>query len=286
MHYYLSMAKVPLSLMIALSALLGFVLQAKGLVFDSFFCFVAVFLLATGCATLNNIQDRKYDSQLTRTRNRPLVIGKMTPATAVIQAGILLGLGLFALKFFAKEGTNLAFLGGLGSVFLYNGIYTPLKHRSVLAIIPGAICGMLPLLLGWFMAGTETPGPELVAGMILVGIWQFPHFWLVLLYHQSDYEASDCFSMLSLFSPWQLRRILLSWVLSFAVISLLLPLFGVVQSAVAVSMLILNAFVLSAFFIYSCLQKNNPQVKLYHQLFLHLNSALLLVMILIIGSNI
>jgi len=283
---HLSIAKIPLSLMIAFSALFGFVIQKAGLSPESLACFTVVFLLSAGCATLNNIQDINSDSTLQRTRQRPLPTGKINPNIALLQSGILLTVGLIGLILLAKDNSKLPFYGGIISIILYNGIYTPLKKQNVLAIIPGAICGMMAPLLGCLLAGGNIFGPINITALWIIGLWQFPHFWLILLCHRHDYQKSDVLpSMLTMISEVQLRRIILTWVLSFATITLFLPFLGVVTSPFGTISLTINAIILACYFAYRCLAPSQISQKLSRHLFIHLNLALFLVITLGVISN-
>ena len=133
------------------------------------------------------LMEPKYDAQMSRTRNRPLVRGLIGKKGALIFAGLTGLLGVGSLWF----GVNptVAFLGGL-NIFLYAGVYTPMKRLSVLNTWIGAVVGAIPPLMGWAAAagqsasGTgewrellfseESVGGWLVAGLLFA--WQFPHF--------------------------------------------------------------------------------------------------------------
>jgi len=129
----------------------------------------------------------KYDAQMSRTRNRPLVRGLIGKKGALVLAGLTGILGVGSLWF----GVNptVAFLGAL-NIVLYAGVYTPLKRISVLNTWVGAVVGGIPPLMGWAAAaGQSATGSgewkELlfsegsIGGWLLAGLlfaWQFPHF--------------------------------------------------------------------------------------------------------------
>ena len=144
-------------------------------------------LCCASANALNMLLEPKYDAQMSRTRNRPLVRGLIGKKGALIFAAAAGALGVGGLWF----GVNptVAFLGGL-NIFLYAGIYTPMKRISVLNTWAGAIVGGIPPLMGWAAAaGQSATGSgewtELlfsegsVGGWLLAGLlfaWQFPHF--------------------------------------------------------------------------------------------------------------
>ena len=144
-------------------------------------------LCCASANALNMLLEPKYDAQMSRTRNRPLVRGLIGKKGALIFAAAAGALGVGGLWF----GVNptVAFLGG-SNIFLYAGIYTPMKRISVLNTWAGAIVGGIPPLMGWAAAaGQSATGSgewtELlfsegsVGGWLLAGLlfaWQFPHF--------------------------------------------------------------------------------------------------------------
>lgn len=129
----------------------------------------------------------KYDAMMSRTRNRPLVRGLIGKKGALLFAGLTGALGVGSLWF----GVNptVAFLGGF-NIFLYAGVYTPMKRLSVLNTWVGAVVGAIPPLMGWAAAAGQSAtghgdwrellfsegsvGGWLVAGLLFA--WQFPHF--------------------------------------------------------------------------------------------------------------
>ena len=144
-------------------------------------------LCSASANALNMLFEPKYDAMMSRTRNRPLVRGLIGKKGALLFATAAGSLGVGSLWF----GVNptVAFLGGL-NIFLYAGVYTPMKRISVLNTWIGAIVGGIPPLMGWAAAaGQSATGTgewrELlfsdgsIGGWLLAGLlfaWQFPHF--------------------------------------------------------------------------------------------------------------
>ncbi|KAI9816009.1 MAG: Protoheme IX farnesyltransferase, mitochondrial [Pycnora praestabilis] len=145
---------------------------------------------ALTCASanaLNMLFEPRSDAKMSRTRNRPLVRGLISPRGALAFAVLTGGAGVVALYY----GVNptVAFLSAL-NIGLYAGVYTPLKRISVLNTWVGAIVGGIPPLMGWTAAAGQSASgsggwQELlfdegaVGGWLLAGLlfaWQFPHF--------------------------------------------------------------------------------------------------------------
>ena len=95
--------------------------------------------------------------------------------------------------------TVLAALLALATIIIYLAIYTPLKRRSPLATLVGAVPGALPPLIGWTAArGTATAGGW--ALFAIVFLWQIPHFMAIAWMYRDDYRKAR-FPMLPVIEP-------------------------------------------------------------------------------------
>lgn len=171
---------------------------------------LGIFILATGAATLNSLQEYRLDGELMRTRSRPLPKGLVEPRQAGTQAMVLLSTGLLIL--FVATETALPVLTAIFAVFLYNGVYTPLKKKTVLAIIPGAMSGALPPYIGYLSGGGEPFCYPATLLIVLFILWQVPHFWLVLLNFKDDYSQSSLPHLLQRFPEDSVKRFFVSWI--------------------------------------------------------------------------
>jgi protoheme IX farnesyltransferase len=195
---FFELTKIHLSLYIALSGVLGHVLAQNRFTLDSFFMGFFVLILSSGSGVLNNIQDRDFDQWFPRTRHRSLVKKRILVSTAGLIALALIITGLGGL-FFYFPGILPAGIGFL-ALICYNGLYTPLKKRSLAAIVPGTLCGMLPPVMGWVavpraLALVDVTGLFIV--MLVFGLWQVPHFFIILLKQAPrdlNAPAYPCFS--------------------------------------------------------------------------------------------
>ncbi len=290
-----SLIKFQISLMIGVSSYFGFCLNRPHQDFlldfflNGFLCFVGVFLLSAGASALNNIQDRHRDKNMVRTRHRPLASGRLTVALALGVAIVCLVVGSVVLYLLGRD--FLVPTVGLASVFLYNFVYTTLKSKSLWGIVAGAICGALPVVIGWMASSTNS---YLVGGVTLhnlmqsdsflpmmtiftlVFLWQLPHFWLLMLHYQKDYEPN--LRMLQLFGKNQVERITLIWSLGFGLFQLFLPLFDIVSISTMKIILVINVLVVLAML----LKETFSRQKNYLSLFITLNCSMCLVMGLVI----
>jgi protoheme IX farnesyltransferase len=220
------LAKLPISLLSALSAATGFVAFGREARPPLLAAAAGTLLLAAGAAALNELIDRDRDARMERTRRRPIPSGRISPRAALAFAAAAGTAGAAVLWRFA--GPLPALLGAAAFAW-YDGVYTPLKRVTAWAVLPGAVVGALPPAIGWAAAGGQLLDPRLHALAAFLALWQVPHFWLLALRHAGDYRRGGFPTPASRFSPSQIGRITLGWVLSTGGAALLLPLFGVTR---------------------------------------------------------
>lgn len=148
-------------------------------------------LVGTACAVgganaFNMWLERDVDARMSRTRRRPLPAGRLRPEAAVRFAWALSIFGVVVLAI----GTNvLSAVLAAAAIASYVLVYTPLKYRTPLALVIGAIPGAAPPLLGWTAATGSIDPPALALFGILL-VWQLPHFLAIALYRQDDYARA------------------------------------------------------------------------------------------------
>ncbi len=276
----LYLAKAPLCFLVGYSALFGFFLADPTVPIHAFLTGTGLFLLATGAATLNSIQERCTDALMERTKNRPLPRKNVSLLQARIQTILLFGAGVVVLSAVSK--TIFPFAVALLAVVLYNGIYTPLKQRTVLAIVPGAVCGALPPYIGWLVGGGDKIGFEPFLLIALIVLWQIPHFWLVLLHYRKDYKSGIHPSLLSFFQEDTIRLFFITWIGGLVTTMILFTVLPFIGGLLFKILLMLNAVSLLVYFSLSFRGKQRNNYKL---LFVVLNRALFLHMtIIIVGT--
>lgn len=271
----LKIAKVPLCLLVAFSSLFGFLYATPILTEKAVYLFVAILLLSCGSATLNSFQERRTDSNLQRTKNRPLVQRNISDNSALTQAILLIITGLLALYFFFDIKT---FVTGLIAVVLYNFIYTCLKSKSLFAIIPGTLSGAIPPYIGWLASGGEMMSFRAILPVLLLIFWQIPHFFLVLLNHKLDYTSSIVPNILKKLSETSLKRVFMPWITALAVTMITFTVLPSNIGNLGRLLIVINAVVLFTLFCVQFVYMKHPN---YGYLFKHLNLSIFIIMIVI-----
>jgi protoheme IX farnesyltransferase len=183
----MSLTKPRLSLLVILTAACGMAV-APG---PRDFAMLLVALLGTslivGSANaLNCYLERDLDGYMERTRDRPLVTGRLSGAAALAWGVALFAVGLLLLQ---RSTNPLTVFLGILAFALYLGVYTPMKRHSMLALFAGAVPGALPPMMGW----TSVTGQAETGAWILFAIlffWQLPHFIAISLFRQREYERA------------------------------------------------------------------------------------------------
>ena len=195
---FLSLTKPRLNSLVVVTAGIGYYLAAAGNVHLTSLvqAVIGIALVAGGAAGLNQIYERDTDSLMFRTRMRPLAAQRVTPREALVFSLTLASVGLGVLA--ATSNLLAAFLALL-TLVSYNVVYTPMKRRSQLATLVGAVPGALPPMIGWVAArGALTP--EAWALFAIVFVWQIPHFMAIAWLYRADFGRAG-FPLLPVVEP-------------------------------------------------------------------------------------
>jgi len=204
---YQRLAKARLSLFNALAASAGACAYSGGLSVAAP-VLVGTYFLACSSGAMNQLQETYQDGQMARTRmSRPLVTGRVSRSKAKLFSATTVALGTGTLVHFCGPCSAAI---GLSTMVLYNGIYTPLKQRTIYNTEMGSVVGALPPLIG-AAAALHHQSPELEVCTILsqlstdpaawslfvlLYLWQMPHFMVICFRNGPDY-ISGGFEMLS-----------------------------------------------------------------------------------------
>lgn len=270
--------KLPLCFYIAFSAIFGFIVAEHAFSLEALAIGFYVMLLAWGCAVLNNLQDKEYDASFLRTCNRVLPSKKLTSKTAFILSFSCIIAGLLGLLFFSIDGNQdiYPFFYGVLALIFYNFLYTPMKKYTLLAIVPGAISGMIPPLIGWSAAGADILDQKIIIIMMILGLWQIPHFFLILLKSGKDPENTKYPNFRNVFSTTDLKLQILIWC---GLYSLSMFFYLILESSGSIflsTVIALNA--LSIILLTMAIIMNNNKDSVYNKAFAAINISLLIFM--------
>ncbi len=148
----------------------------------------AITLIAIGAGAsgaLNMWYDADIDAHMTRTANRPIPAGKVTPGDA-LGFGLVLSVASIVLLGLVANVTAAALLAL--TIFFYVVIYTMwLKRRTPQNIVIGGAAGAFPPMIGW-AAVTDSVTLESIVLFGIIFLWTPPHFWALSLFIKKDYE--------------------------------------------------------------------------------------------------
>ena len=183
--------KMGLSLSVVFSCLAGYLLAADTINY-SVLSLLAVggYCMVGASNVFNQIIERDLDALMDRTKNRPLPMGRISVTNAFILGTLLTIIGLTILYNINPRTAMFAAV----SIFIYTSIYTPLKQKTALSVLAGAIPGAIPFMLGWV---AFTGRFDLEPGILFMMqfFWQFPHFWAIAWMLDEDYKRAG-FKML------------------------------------------------------------------------------------------
>lgn len=276
LELFLALGKVRITFAVTLSTLTGYLLYARSFTADLIYPLVGVFFLSAASAALNQWQERKYDAMMQRTATRPIPTGTVSKAYVFSYIFILWLAG--SLILYVQSGLTPMLLGWL-TFFWYNAIYTPMKRRSVFAVIAGALIGALPPMIGYTAAGGAWYQTEILIVAFFFFIWQVPHFILLVLRLGDQYEAAGYPTLTQYFNETQLKGIVFSWITGTVFTAFLLPVFHIINNPFITGALLL--FSIALMFMSRSLISTVLQFR-FRSLFLNINLYLLVIMILIV----
>lgn len=209
-----------------LTAAAGFYLGSDGTVQLALLVrtLAGVALVAAGTNAFNQLRERDVDARMRRTQGRPLPSGRVSPRAATVFAATISLAGVLYLAWAVNLLT-----AGLAALTLasYVLLYTPLKRKTSLNTLIGAVPGALPIVGGWTAAGGAL-SPAVLALFWILFLWQLPHFLALAWIYREDYRRGGL-AMLSVEDPdgRHTGRMTLLYALALLPVSLLPTLLGV-----------------------------------------------------------
>lgn len=183
---YLELTKPRVTSLVLITTAVGFYMQAGPQV-DGILLLHAILgtaLVAGGASAANQYLERARDARMLRTRERPLPGARLGETDALLFTLTLSVAGVLYLTLFANPLTGLL---ATVTILLYVFVYTPLKTRTSLATLIGAVPGAAPPVLGWTAAGGSLDA-GVAALFAIVFLWQLPHFLAIAWLYDEDYQ--------------------------------------------------------------------------------------------------
>lgn len=209
------LTKPRITRLVTITAGVGFVMAAltrhwelPHLLLAATACVLGTALSSSGANALNMWWERRRDSLMRRTAHRPLPERRITAGTALVAGVTLSSAGVLLLLVLAGPAAALV---SLCTILWYVLLYTPLKPVTPLNTLVGAVPGALPPLIGW-AATAPAFGYDNFGGLtslleaggwclvLLMVVWQIPHFLAIAWMYKDDYAAGG-YRMMPIIDP-------------------------------------------------------------------------------------
>jgi protoheme IX farnesyltransferase len=276
---YILLGKFSVIFPVSLTAFMGYFLFEPTISYQIIIVSLGVFLLGVASSSLNQIQEKEIDAQMERTKNRPLPAGTINLTSALIFSILSFTFGMLTLFIW---GTTISALLGLFTVLWYNGLYTFLKRKTAIAVIPGSLTGAIPPIIGWTAAGGSIYEFKILLVAFIFFIGQVPHFWLLLAKYGDQYTKAKLPNLTNIFSPDQIKRLSFIWVAASLTGTLMLLNFNLMRNHYLRFLVLVVVFLLLIIFIFPVLKKARQYNKSH---FILLNTFyLFLILILMVNE--
>jgi len=278
---WLQLSKFTIMVPVSLTGFTGYFIFKPHLSTGLLLVSLGILLMAVSASTLNQIQEKGLDSKMNRTHDRPIPAGRIRLTDAYIFSICCLLCGVFCIY---RGGNFLSALIGLFTLLWYNGVYTYLKRITAFAVVPGALTGALPPLIGWVAAGGSIWDKPIIFLEFLIFTGQIPHFWLLILKYGEEYNKAGIPTLTDIFKREQINRLTFTWVITSVIAAVFLCYLEVIRTGP----LILILLIASAFLIwkFSALLKTGADGTTYKKYSILLDSYFLLVLLLLISDRI
>ncbi|MFN3813000.1 MAG: heme o synthase [Aquificaceae bacterium] len=186
---YVLLTKPGIVILVLITTLTGMYLSKKGFPdpWLILWTLLGTGLASSGSAVLNQFFDRDIDALMSRTKDRPLPSGNLSPINALLFGIILLFTSLYIMITFVNA---LATFFTAMAAFFYVFVYTiALKRKSPLATEIGGISGALPPVIGYTAVASKFGFEPLILFLIMF-VWQPPHFWVLAIKYAEDYKKA------------------------------------------------------------------------------------------------
>lgn len=223
---FIELAKPRLVLMVLITTSVGFYLASAQPLdwLRLIHTIIGTAFSAAGVLALNQYLERDLDAQMVRTCHRPLPDKRLQPTEALF-FGVLLTVGGLLYLTFSVNTLSALVISAIVVTYLF--VYTPLKQKTSLCTVAGALPGALPPVVGW-VAARGTLDMEAWALFAILFLWQLPHSLSIACIYRDEYAKAG-FRLLPVIHPdgESTRRQIVSNCLGLLVVSLLPTLMGI-----------------------------------------------------------
>lgn len=192
---YLELSKARIVVMILITTAAGFAIGSVGRYdwMTMLQVLAGTAMVAAGTNALNQYFERTLDAMMARTRRRPLPARRISERSAL---AFSVGISVLGVVWLAVAANPLSAAIAATTLATYLFLYTPMKRRSDLCTLVGAVPGALPPMIGWAGAsGSLETGAWLMFAIMF--LWQMPHFLAISWIYRDDYSRAG-FTMVSL----------------------------------------------------------------------------------------
>jgi heme o synthase len=237
---YVELTKPKVVLLISFTAVVGMFLATPGLPPPPALACgtLGIWLAAASAAAINHVIDQRIDSEMARTRHRPLPSGVIAEAPALLFAFALAVASMAILTLLVNPLTALlTFCSLIGYAIVYT---VWLKRATPQNIVIGGAAGAAPPVLGW-AAVTNSVDPNALLLFLIIFTWTPPHFWALAIARREEY-AKVGVPMLPVIYGVELTRLhILLYTVLLVLVTVLPYLTGMCGLVYAVAALVLDA---------------------------------------------
>jgi heme o synthase len=206
---FLALTKPEVNFLIGIATLTGFYLGCPGDLHNfpverMLNALCGTLLVASGTGALNQYLEHRFDAQMRRTSRRPIAAGRIHPPTA---AWFGISLTITGSVYLVATVNVISSVLVVFTATSYLFIYTPLKRKTPLCTLAGAVPGAMPPLIGWAAASGSVMNAKAWILYAVLFLWQFPHFMAIAWMYREDYARAGY----QVLPPGEQRRRFMSW---------------------------------------------------------------------------
>ena len=143
-------------------------------------------LVSGGASAFNMYKEQDIDVLMKRTSLRPLAAGRLRSGQVLVFA-LLISVGGFVYLYGLVNHLTSLLSASVFACYLF--LYTPLKTRTWLSTLVGAVPGALPIVMGWTAANAHLSSGAWVL-FAIVFLWQIPHFYAIGWMYRDEYARA------------------------------------------------------------------------------------------------